>query len=145
LPKVQPAFEAALPPSLKDRVTFQAHDFFTPQTVKDAQVYFLRHVLHDWPDAYAIKILQQLVPVLEKGNRVIVVESVMPPVGASPLPLQKTMTTLDLTVWGLLNAKERTQEDWKKLFKKADESFDVKAFKKPEGAASTVIEVTWKN
>ncbi|KAF1938263.1 S-adenosyl-L-methionine-dependent methyltransferase [Clathrospora elynae] len=30
-------------------IEFQAHDLFTPQPVKGADVYFLRWILHDWP------------------------------------------------------------------------------------------------
>lgn len=37
-----------------------AHDFFTEQPVKNATVFFLRAILHDWPTAYAARILSQL-------------------------------------------------------------------------------------
>ncbi|KAL8636593.1 MAG: hypothetical protein Q9226_009238, partial [Calogaya cf. arnoldii] len=26
------------------------HDFFAPNPIKGAKIYYLRHVLHDWPD-----------------------------------------------------------------------------------------------
>ena len=40
-------FDKTVPDTLKSRVKFQVHDFFTPQTVK-ADVYLLKHILHDW-------------------------------------------------------------------------------------------------
>lgn len=36
------------------------HDFFTPQPVKDADIFLIRGVIHNWSSAYAIKILKQL-------------------------------------------------------------------------------------
>ena len=64
-------------PQLKGRVEFMKHDFFTPQTVT-ADVYFFRHILHDWPDDECIKILRQLLPALKDGSRVLVSEGVLP-------------------------------------------------------------------
>ncbi|TFK50530.1 hypothetical protein OE88DRAFT_1645564 [Heliocybe sulcata] len=51
-------------PELLDggRVTFLAHDFFTPQPTLPAPpaVFLLRVITHDWPDEYARKILLNL-------------------------------------------------------------------------------------
>ncbi|EED14416.1 O-methyltransferase, putative [Talaromyces stipitatus ATCC 10500] len=60
-----------------DRVTFQAHDFSTPQAVS-TDVYVLKTMLHDWPDKYVIKILQNLKPYLEAGSRLVMFESIFP-------------------------------------------------------------------
>lgn len=71
---------AALPEDLAaGRVEFMAHDFFTEQPVKEADIYFLRWILHDWSDKYAIEILQNIVPGLKKGARVLVSERCLPP------------------------------------------------------------------
>ena len=67
-----------LPPELKGRVEFVAHDFFTEQTVRDADVYFFRWILHNWSDKYCHRILRALVPALKKGARVLVYEFVLP-------------------------------------------------------------------
>jgi trans-aconitate methyltransferase len=63
-----------LPEDLGDRVTFMKHDFFTPQPVKDADVYFFRAVFHNWPEKYCVRILQNLVPALKKGAKVIILD-----------------------------------------------------------------------
>ena len=45
-------------------------------------VFYLRMILHDWPDKYCIKILKNLIPALEKdGGIVLINESVVPPMG----------------------------------------------------------------
>lgn len=70
-----------LPQELRHRVAFMAHDFFSEQIVKNADVYFMRFILHDWSDKYAIKILKCLVPALKKGSRVLAQEHVLPAPG----------------------------------------------------------------
>lgn len=65
----------------KGRVTYQAHDFFDPQPVVGADVYFLRHVMHNHPDEECVSILRALLPALREGGRVLVSEYVVPPFG----------------------------------------------------------------
>jgi O-methyltransferase domain len=62
-------------------VSFQEHNFFSPQPVKDADVYFLRQIMHDWPKKEATMILRALLPALKPGTRVLVSEYVIPPPG----------------------------------------------------------------
>lgn len=59
-------------------VTFQEHDFFDVQPVKDADAYFLRMILHDWPDELCLKILGNLVPALKHGAKVIINDRCVP-------------------------------------------------------------------
>lgn len=75
--KAQPA----LSDTVRGRVTMQAHDFFEPQPVEGADVYFLRRVLHDWPDEFAAKMLRQLIPALKPGAVILINEFCLPPVG----------------------------------------------------------------
>jgi chemotaxis methyl-accepting protein methylase len=70
-----------LPAELTDRVTFMAHDFFTEQPIKGADVFLLRWILHDWSDKYAIKILRALAPALKPGVRILINEAVIPEPG----------------------------------------------------------------
>ena len=80
-PEVIAEKEATVPVELESRVTFIAHDFFTPQPVRNADVYLLRWILHDWPDKYAIQILKALVPALKPGAKVLVNEFLVPEPG----------------------------------------------------------------
>ena len=66
-----------LPLELKHRVSFMALETFTEQPVS-ADVYMFRFVFHDWPDAYVVKILRQLIPALKPGARVIIRDSNLP-------------------------------------------------------------------
>ena len=122
---LEPAFQAALPAKVKNQVSFQPHNFFTPQPTK-ADVYFLRHILHDYSDTYAIKILKNLVPALVPGNRLVLSEIVLPPPGA-PLPpsLVRVMHSIDLQMMVALNAKERSEEQWVDLLARADSRFKL--------------------
>lgn len=53
-------------------VTFDEASFFEPQPVHGADVYFLRAVLHNWPDKYCIRVLQNIIPAMKKGAKVVV-------------------------------------------------------------------------
>lgn len=79
LPAVIRAVDAKrpVPSELVDRVTFMAHDMFKEQSVS-ADIYLYRWVFHDWPDAYVVKILRQLIPALKPGARVIINDTILP-------------------------------------------------------------------
>ena len=66
--------EALLPVELKGRITFMTHDFFNPQPVRGAEVYFFRFILHNWSDKYATIILRNLIPAMKDGARVVIYE-----------------------------------------------------------------------
>ncbi|KAJ5653210.1 O-methyltransferase [Penicillium lividum] len=96
---------------------FQAevHNFFTPQPIKGARVYYLHSILHDWGDADSVKILESLVPALEKGySRVllneIVVKEEEPTLAA---------TSMDLMMLAHFGVRERTEAELKSLLTKA--------------------------
>lgn len=71
----------AIPEPCRGIVKPLVDDFFEPQTVKGAAVYFLRKLLHDWPDDFAITILQQLIPALKPGARILINDHCVPPPG----------------------------------------------------------------
>ncbi|KAH9484887.1 4-O-methyltransferase 1 [Psilocybe cubensis] len=72
-------WEREMPEALASgRVTLQAHDFFTPQPIKNASVFFLKQVIHDWPDPYATKILSELRKAARPDTRLIIVDSAIP-------------------------------------------------------------------
>ncbi|OCK81485.1 S-adenosyl-L-methionine-dependent methyltransferase [Lepidopterella palustris CBS 459.81] len=141
---LEPQHAALVPSNLRSRISFQAHDFFTPQTVHGADVYFLKHILHDWSDHYALRILRNLIPALKPGARVIIMDGVVPPRDAVPLTVERLLTSLDLQMMTVCNSKERMAVDWMALFKEADERFDLKAIVQPPGSAAALIEVIWK-
>ncbi|KAF8218100.1 hypothetical protein K438DRAFT_2006988 [Mycena galopus ATCC 62051] len=59
-------------------VRFQVHDFFTPQPVTDVAVFILRVVLHDWPDAFAQRILLRLREAAAPHTKLVLADFVLP-------------------------------------------------------------------
>lgn len=54
-----------------------AHDFFERQTVKEAAVYLLHSVIHDWSDEYCIKILRQVRAAAGPNSQLVVIDCIM--------------------------------------------------------------------
>ncbi|KIV91718.1 hypothetical protein, variant [Exophiala mesophila] len=104
-----------IPEPLRDRFTFQEHDFNTPQPVVGAEVYFLRMIMHDYSDPYCSRILRQIVPAMKKESRIVIMDQVSPPVGLLPAKIERIMRTQDLQMMLLTNARERDLDEWKKL------------------------------
>ena len=129
-----------LPPSLASRVQFQVHDIFTDNPAKGADVFYLRHVLHDWPDTYAVLILKALVQSLKNGARILVSNSVIPPPGVLDGQNENIVRYLDMQMLVLYNARERTE--WIKFFKYADSRSQYqRIWRKGESvAASSILE-----
>jgi 6-hydroxytryprostatin B O-methyltransferase len=137
MPRVQESFEKSRPAELKSRATYQIHSFFDPQPVKGADVYFLRGILHDWPDADAIKIARQLVPAMGPNSRIVLFENVMPEFEDGSNALMHLTCALDMKMMATFNSRERTKTDWIELMKKADERLTLKKFTTPAGSALT--------
>ncbi|KAL7619656.1 hypothetical protein AAE478_010197 [Parahypoxylon ruwenzoriense] len=93
-----------------DGIEPMAHNFFHPQPVKGARFYYLRHILHDWPDDKCVAILQQLIPALGPESQILIDESVLPNEGVS-----REAATLDLLMMASLGARERTVAEWHAL------------------------------
>lgn len=66
------------------------HDFFTPQPVKNAGVFLLRYILHDWPDALAGTILGHLRAAALPTTKLVIIEKIQP--FAAPEELEGSKT-----------------------------------------------------
>lgn len=144
--EVVTSFKAALPSDLDSRIRFQSHDFMGTQPVHGAEIYFLKHILHDWPDLVSVKILQNIVPAMtpfknNRGSRLLIMDSVMPEMGQVPLTIMQLNTAMDLQMMAALSAKERTMADWEALLKAADHRLRIVNIIQPIGSADAVIEV----
>ena len=51
-----------VPESMTNQIEFMAASCLEEQLVKGKEVYFMRAVLHNWPDDYCVKILKNLLP-----------------------------------------------------------------------------------
>ncbi|KAJ3559927.1 hypothetical protein NM688_g39 [Phlebia brevispora] len=118
-----------------------AHDFFTPQPVKEPAVFLLRMVLHDWSDKYATMILKQLRAAASPHTQLLVIDFTMQyacedttsarqiPGAVLPLPPAPLLANkgtgdvlpycADLNIMALCNGEERTLSHFQKLFEGA--------------------------
>ena len=113
-------------PDLKSRISFAQHDFFTPMPKDvDGDIFLFQWILHDWNDTDTVRILQNLVPGLKPGARVLIAEAVRP---APPARLANTLDEKmvlfqDMTMFAAHNSRERSVADFTRLFGEADPRF----------------------
>ncbi|KFZ23080.1 hypothetical protein V502_02442 [Pseudogymnoascus sp. VKM F-4520 (FW-2644)] len=135
-----PKFEG----DLAERITFKDYDYFTPQPVKGADVYFYRWIIHNTSDKYAIKILQSLVPGLKKGARIVINDHCLPePNTESPWD-EKIIRTMDLVMLSLINAQERSKEEFETIFHTANPNFRFLGVTRPAGCRMSIVEAVWE-
>lgn len=137
----------ALIPDVASRISFQAHDFFTPQTIS-ASAYIFRYIFHDWSDKYVVQIIRQLVPVLKPGTHIVLFDAVLPPdneesTKSTPLSVRKMQGAFDIQMLTMFNSKERTAEDWASVFKLADSRFQVNVIKLVPGSSVGLIDMVF--
>lgn len=129
--------------AVHDRVTFEAHDFFGEQTLKGADVYFFRMILHDWSDKYCIRILRNLIPALKQGAKILINDFCLPDPGTISQYQERNARCHDLAMKAVFNAKERDLKDWTNLFLQADLRFKFTRVHKLASSALALIEVGW--
>ncbi|KAK3708531.1 hypothetical protein LTR37_011426 [Vermiconidia calcicola] len=115
-------------------------------STKDAAVFFLRWILHNWPDQYCHRILQAMIPSLKAGTKILIMEELLPEPGSIPNAFERGLRSMDVGMLALGNGRERDMEQWKRLFKEADSEgrFDFDAVLRPEGSQLVILQVTWK-
>ncbi|PQE26443.1 O-methyl transferase B protein [Rutstroemia sp. NJR-2017a BBW] len=95
-----------------------SHDLFGPQSVKGAKFYYMRAVLHDWPDHVARKILSHINAAMNKDSVLLIDEMVLPDVG-----VYSQVAAIDLAMMCATGSTERTESQWKTLF--AEEGLEL--------------------
>ncbi|PYH46455.1 S-adenosyl-L-methionine-dependent methyltransferase [Aspergillus saccharolyticus JOP 1030-1] len=115
------------PTVLPKCVTLQPHNFFDEQPTRHARAYFLRTVLHDWPDKQALLILERLRDAMAEDSVLLVNEGVVPETGAGLMVVQT-----DMIMMCNYGAMERTKAQWVALLERG--GFEVSgAFGEGEG------------
>ena len=103
---------------LSDRLETEAGNFFMKVT-PGADAYIMKHIIHDWDDDRALRILENIRTAMgTKPGRVILLESVIPP-GNTP----DFGKIIDLEMLLMPGGKERTADEFEKLF--ADAGFEL--------------------
>ncbi|KZT30015.1 S-adenosyl-L-methionine-dependent methyltransferase [Neolentinus lepideus HHB14362 ss-1] len=125
------------------RVTFQPHDFFDPQPVKNPSAFILKQIVHDWADEYAERILRRLREAVDNGHQcmLVIIDSLVPyacrqgdsrtlipgerpPSALQPLlpnygPVDASPYFTDLSMWVHFNGQERTSGHMERLLEKS--------------------------
>lgn len=94
---------------LADRVELVGGDFFA--SVPSADLYVMKHILHDWDDAQCTQLLTSCARAMKPGGRVLVIELVLPDTDQPGLP-----PLMDMNMLVMLPGKERTQGEYAALF-----------------------------
>lgn len=115
--------------SLPDGIKVQPHNMFDPQPVKDAKAYYMRTVLHDWPDKQALEVLSRIHEAMGKGSILLINENVLSDTGADDVPV---VAHTDFTMMLNFSSHERTEKEWIDLLQKAN--FKVVTVWKPREA-----------
>ncbi|KAI5777265.1 O-methyltransferase [Geopyxis carbonaria] len=108
-------------------VQSMTHNFFEPQPVKKACIYYLRRILHDWSDKQSTRILKQLCDAMADDSRVLICDQV------TSDPPSEMNVQLDLMMLNI-GGKERSEKDFHKITR--DAGLKVVAFHRVPGAAS---------
>ena len=96
-----------------DRVATEAGDFFTA-VPRGGDVYLLSHIVHDWDDDSARRILTNIRGAMATGGRVVLVEMVLPSDGTG-----HPSTLLDMVMLAVTGGRERTEEQYRALLASA--------------------------
>ncbi|KAK7941490.1 acetyl-CoA synthetase-like protein [Apiospora aurea] len=90
-----------------------AHDFFQPQPVKGAKIYYMRGVPHDHPPHKVHVLFRQIADAMVPDSVLLVDETVLPATGVSHIA-----ACVDLTMMGIASM-ERTEAEWRSLAESA--------------------------
>ncbi|WP_444546455.1 methyltransferase [Burkholderia gladioli] len=114
LPHVVPtALDEAGRQGLGARFSVVAGDFFEPPPA--ANLYLLKHILHDWDDHACLRILRNCRERLATGGRVAVLELALPDEGCGA-DASSFAPLMDLTMLMLTPGRERTLDEYEALF-----------------------------
>ena len=101
-------------PEIAERIRYVGGDMF--EAVPPAEVYIMKHIIHDWEDEKCVRLLGNCVRSMQGDGRVICVDSVLPSMGDTGGIAAKL---LDLQMMVFITGRERTQDQWKALYQAA--------------------------
>ncbi len=97
-----------------DRVRIESGSFFE-RVPPGGDAYVLSHIIHDWSEEQCLAILNNCRRQMTPSSRLLLVESVLP-AGNDPHPGKM----LDIVMLVVPGGRERTEEEYRTLFAKAD-------------------------
>lgn len=98
-------------PDLISRINFIGGDMF--DSVPRAQVYIMKHIIHDWDDSSCKRLLSNCFNNMEYNGSIICVDAVLSPLGDTAGIAGKF---LDIDMMVFNTGKERTLKEWEDLY-----------------------------
>ena len=100
---------------LGERLQFQGGSFFESTVPQDADIYTIKHIIHDWNDELSVQLLRTCREAMADKGRILVIEQVV-----SDAPEGMFAKLVDIEMLAIThNGRERTQEEFAHLFEQA--------------------------
>ncbi|KAK8903278.1 hypothetical protein QC760_007760 [Botrytis cinerea] len=110
------------------------YDFHTPQPVKNAHVYFIRRILHDFYEPVCIRLLKNIASAMGPTSRVVIADMIRP---------EKTEIGGELMIYWMdfcmmmLNGKEKSEKEFRDIIDSAGLEI-VKIWRYPIGTQAQI-------
>ncbi|PMD67408.1 S-adenosyl-L-methionine-dependent methyltransferase [Hyaloscypha bicolor E] len=124
-------------------IEWMQHDYFTPQPVKDADVYLYRFVFHNQYDDKATQTLRAAIPALKKGARILINDEILPEPGKIRWRNERAVRGLDAIMLACMSGHERGVSEWEELFKQADSRYKFLGAAPAPNSKMWLIEAEW--
>lgn len=118
LPQVITGIQNPLP----DGIETMSYNMFDIQPVKGAKAYYMRTVLHDWPDKQALEALARIREAMSRDSILLINENTLPGTNVSHMA-----AAIDFVMMEAFSSLERTEQQWISLLEKA--GFNVKVWR----------------
>ncbi|GAB1205335.1 hypothetical protein APSETT445_004009 [Aspergillus pseudonomiae] len=99
---------------LTQGIEAQGYSMFDPQPVCGAKAYYMRTVLHDWPDKQALQALQRIREAMADDSVLLINENSVPETG-----VPRFNASVDLIMMTMFSSLERTEKQWLSLLERA--------------------------
>jgi hypothetical protein len=100
---------------LLEGVTAIGHSMFEPQPIRGARAYYMRTVLHDFPDKQALEALAHIREAMIEDSVLFIHEHTM----TDGLDIPPIVAALDIHMTEVFSSLERTEREWVALLEKA--------------------------
>ncbi|KAL3442099.1 putative O-methyltransferase [Aspergillus insuetus] len=133
-----PAVVDGLPGPLGPNIDAISHSMFEPQPIKGVRAYYMRTVLHDWPDKQCLEALGPIRGAIAPFSVLLVHEILYPNQKLHSIKASST-TVLNFIMMEVFSSLERTEAQWLDLIERA--GFRVN---KVQGARSGLFSSSWR-
>ncbi|KAB8271464.1 S-adenosyl-L-methionine-dependent methyltransferase [Aspergillus minisclerotigenes] len=118
---------AQLPANIRDKISWQRHDFTTPQPTKEADVYLLSQILMDHqPDSCRV-IVKHLVDAMAPNHSVLLINDYMSPTGDEG-KFTPMNSALNLHMLAILGRAFWSRKEWEGFFASVSPCLKLRTF-----------------